>query len=215
MNRILIIFFWSGIIFQNCGPSTANDTPSDAREPSPTAYWKLICLGDGITAGLGVAPEAAYPAVLQTQLMAAGYAVKIVNAGIKGETVQGANERVEWILQQRLSALLFALGCQDQKLERNPNEVREQWELLLMKVRRAYPQIPVFITSPCAEDGIFTQADFYETLAKRFSVTYLPLQLKPSSEWWSADFENLTVAGQRALARQIQNGIEPSILSEK
>lgn len=208
MNRILTICILAAGVVCTCQPTTAEGDSRSSTTQQSMSSWKMICLGDGLTAGVGVEPEAVYPAVLQTQLMTSGHRVKIVNAGIKGETVQRANERVEWILQQQLDAILFAVGCQDQLLEHEAAAVLTQWEALLSKVRRAYPAIPVFIAIPCAKDGAFTQADFYTSLQEQFDVSFLPLNLQGGTNWWSANLDYLTVAGQAELARQIRPFIE-------
>ena len=67
----------------------------------------------GFTAGIGVSTESAYPAQLARLLEADGYQAKVVNAGIKGETVQGSFERVAWLLQQRFDIFVLATGWDD------------------------------------------------------------------------------------------------------
>lgn len=58
----------------------------------------IVAMGDSLTAGLGVDETDAYPAVLERRLVADGHAVRVVNAGISGETSSGAVSRLEWVL---------------------------------------------------------------------------------------------------------------------
>ena len=85
---------------------------SSALNTAP-ARPRLVILGDSLTAGLGVAPEAAYPALLQKRLDAAGYELEVVNVGESGATTAGGLRRLEWALQENVVALVIALGGND------------------------------------------------------------------------------------------------------
>lgn len=215
MKRVLIILLFTALISQNCEQTTATQEQTGGEAPPKMVVGKMVCLGDGFTAGVGEVPGKAYPAVLQNLLTSNGHNIKVVNAGIKGESVQMANERVEWILQQRLSSILFALGCQEIQLKLKTEQVYKEWSLLLTKVRRAYPDIPIFITTPCIEDGIYTKPDFYIPLAEQFDITFIPLDISTTKDWWLPDSEYLNAKGQAALASQIQKVVEPVITSTK
>ena len=70
-------------------------------------------LGDSLTAGLGLAPEQSYPALLQTQLDANGYRYEVVNAGVSGDTSAGGLRRLDWSLEGDVKILVVALGGND------------------------------------------------------------------------------------------------------
>ncbi len=69
----------------------------------------LVCLGDSLTAGYGLAEEKAYPALLTPRFP--GWT--IVNAGVSGDTTAGGLKRVDWILRGQPDAVLVALGAND------------------------------------------------------------------------------------------------------
>ena len=73
----------------------------------------LAVLGDSLSAGLGVAPEEAYPALLQERLRREGYDYRVVNAGVSGDTTAGGLRRVDWVLRSRPSLVIVALGAND------------------------------------------------------------------------------------------------------
>jgi acyl-CoA thioesterase-1 len=73
----------------------------------------ILAFGDSLTAGLGVAAEQAYPALLQARLRAEGYAYRVVNAGVSGETTAGGLRRVDWALRLRPEVVILALGAND------------------------------------------------------------------------------------------------------
>src|SRR6185503_18299920 len=49
----------------------------------------IIFFGDSLTAGYGVDPEEAFPALIQKKMDAAGLHWRVVNAGLSGETTSG------------------------------------------------------------------------------------------------------------------------------
>jgi 3-oxoacyl-(acyl-carrier-protein) synthase len=73
------------------------DTPP---APGRSRRSRVVLLGTSLTAGLGLDPDVAYPALLQRKADSAGYDVRIVNAGLSGETSAGALRRAGWVLDQ-------------------------------------------------------------------------------------------------------------------
>jgi len=73
----------------------------------------LLAFGDSLTAGLGVAAEEAWPAILQGRLRREGYPHRVVNAGVSGDTTAGGLRRVDWVLRHRPSIAVVALGAND------------------------------------------------------------------------------------------------------
>ncbi|MGH8277550.1 MAG: arylesterase, partial [Steroidobacteraceae bacterium] len=63
-----------------------------------TPPLKIIAFGDSLVAGLGLAADAAFPAVLEKTLRAEGYHVTVVNAGVSGDTASGGQARLDWAL---------------------------------------------------------------------------------------------------------------------
>ena len=70
-------------------------------------------LGTSLTAGLGLDPDQAYPALIQQKLDAAGLRYEAVNAGVSGETSAGARRRTEWLLRQPIAVLVIETGAND------------------------------------------------------------------------------------------------------
>jgi acyl-CoA thioesterase-1 len=83
-------------------------TAVDAADPRV-----IVILGDSLTAGLGVAPDEAYPARLQARLTREGYPYRVVNAGVSGDTTAGGLRRLPWVLRQRPEIVIVALGAND------------------------------------------------------------------------------------------------------
>ena len=81
--------------------------------PAPGAERVVAVLGDSLTAGQGVARDEAYPALLEARLRSEGYAYRVVNAGVSGDTSAGGLRRVDWVLRTRPAVVIVALGAND------------------------------------------------------------------------------------------------------
>lgn len=78
------------------------------------AETRILCLGDSLTEGFGVEPEAAYPARLERRLKELGFGdVRVINAGVSGATSASAVSRLRWQLRAPPSILILALGAND------------------------------------------------------------------------------------------------------
>ncbi len=76
----------------------------------------ILALGNSLTAGFMVAARQAYPALLERKLMAAGYACRVINAGINGETSGGALSRINWTLTLEPDIVILETGLNDHLL---------------------------------------------------------------------------------------------------
>ena len=73
----------------------------------------VVFLGDSLTAGNGLAENEAYPALIKARLAREGHPVRIVNAGVSGDTSAGGLARLDWMLSQHPDILVVALGAND------------------------------------------------------------------------------------------------------
>jgi len=83
--------------------------------PEPLkAETTILLLGDSLTAGYGVQPQEAFPALLTSLLSASGYNdLKLINAGISGSTTASALSRLKWYQRVKPDILFLALGAND------------------------------------------------------------------------------------------------------
>src|SRR5687768_16671867 len=71
-------------------PAQAHPDEASPMPPERTAHSPLILfLGDSLTAGSGLAQEDAFPALIQARLAREGRTVRVVNAGVSGDTSAG------------------------------------------------------------------------------------------------------------------------------
>ncbi|MHB1350384.1 MAG: arylesterase [Desulfobulbaceae bacterium] len=104
-------------------PETA--PPAGGSETPPIYAGTIIAAGDSLTAGLGVAPEDAWPALLEKKLAATGRNWRVINAGISGETSSGLLARSKWLLSRKPEMVIVATGANDGLRGMPPELIRE------------------------------------------------------------------------------------------
>jgi len=87
--------------------TAAARTGAAAREPL------VIFLGDSLTAGYGLPADRAFPSLVADSLRSQGTPVRMVNAGVSGDTTTGALGRLDWLLDQKPDLLVVGLGAND------------------------------------------------------------------------------------------------------
>jgi acyl-CoA thioesterase I len=73
----------------------------------------VLFVGTSLTAGLGLDPDDAYPAVLARMADSAGLPFDLVNAGVSGETSAGAVRRTAWLLRGDVDVFVLETGAND------------------------------------------------------------------------------------------------------
>jgi acyl-CoA thioesterase-1 len=97
----------------------------------------IVVLGDSITAGFGVLPDEAYPALLAERLRREGYAYRVVNAGVSGDTTAAALRRVDWVLRSHPSIVIVALGANDGLRHQSATAMRDNLVAIVRRLRAA------------------------------------------------------------------------------
>jgi acyl-CoA thioesterase-1 len=86
---VLLVAIWMAGCGEGERPAqTPKQTP--AHTQTVQAARTIVAMGDSLTEGWGVEEELAYPARLEARLRSAGYDVRVINAGVSGETSSGA-----------------------------------------------------------------------------------------------------------------------------
>ena len=102
-RALAMALFATWPLFLPVAPAVAEDGPE----------LRIVCLGDSLTEGYGLAPEKAYPSLLEGELRERGHPVRVVNAGISGSTSASAVARLRWQLRSEPDIVILALGGND------------------------------------------------------------------------------------------------------
>lgn len=141
----------------------------------------LLAFGDSLTAGLGLPPQDAFPAQLQEALKKKGHDVRVINAGVSGETTSGALTRLNWTLLQNPDAVIVETGGNDM-LRATPIVVTRQNIGRILEVLRAR-NIPVLLAGMRAfanfgEDYDAAYVTMFAEEAKRDGIIFYPFFLE-------------------------------------
>lgn len=104
---------------------------------SARAAPTVLFLGDSLTAGYQLAPEQAYPALVEAALRAQGREVRVINAGISGDTSTGGLRRLAWALKAKPDLVVVALGANDGLRGVDPEVTRDNLRRIVEGVRAA------------------------------------------------------------------------------
>lgn len=97
----------------------------------------IAVLGDSLTAGFGLLPDEAYPALLEARLRREGYAYRVVNAGLSGDTTAAGLRRVDWVLRSQPSIVIVALGANDGLRHQSVTAMRDNLLEIVRRLRAA------------------------------------------------------------------------------
>ncbi len=103
----------------------------------------ILAFGDSLTAGAGVSAEQSYPALLAQRLKAEGYAYRVVNAGVSGDTTAGGLRRVDWALRLRPDIVILELGANDALRGQDLGGVRANVEQLVARFQEGGARVLV------------------------------------------------------------------------
>ena len=193
-------------------PAAAQPAPADASVP------KIVVLGDSLTAGLGLSPSQAYPALLQQKLEAAGYPWEVVNAGVSGDTSAAGLERVDWALDQgQVRILVLELGANDGLRGLPPAEMKKNLAAIIEHARRR--GIAVLLTGMEAPPNFgpdYTVAfrQVYRDLAREYHVPLLPFLLDKVagvSSLNQGDGIHPNVEGAQIVADNVWTALKPIV----
>ena len=137
-------------------------------------------LGDSLTAGYGLPQEAAFPVRLQEALKQQGRQVRVVNAGISGDTSMGGSARLEWSLSDHPDLVIVELGANDALRGLSPQQTRKNLDSILSRLRQNGVQ--ALLTGMKAPrnmgEDFYTKFDqLYPDLAQQHKVPFYPFFL--------------------------------------
>jgi len=111
---------------------------------SPTAKV-ILFLGDSITAGYGLEPSQAFPALIEDKIDAKRWNFKVVNAGQSGDTSAGGLNRMDWLLRSRIDVLVLELGGNDGLRGLPAETTRKNLQAIIDRTKAKYPEARIIL----------------------------------------------------------------------
>jgi acyl-CoA thioesterase-1 len=180
-----------------------------AAPPAGAADRVIVAFGDSLTAGLGVAAEEAWPALLEARLRREGYPYRVVNAGVSGDTTAGGVRRVDWVLRNRPEVAVVALGANDGLRGLSTDAMRANLNTIVERLRAAGARVLVAgMEVPPNYGAAYARAfrAVFPDVARQSGATLMPFLLDgvaADSRLNQADGIHPNAAGHRAIAEHV------------
>jgi acyl-CoA thioesterase I len=204
-----------------CGPVEDKARAPASPPPSPVSVLQtspvVLFLGTSLTAGQGLDPEEAYPALIQKKIDALGLGYRVVNAGVGGDTSADALGRLDWLLRQRVDVLVVETGANDALRGQDPAATRENIRAILDGARAHRPAprlVLVGMEAPrnLGPDYVRRFHAIYPELARETGAVLVPFLLEGVGGVESlnqADGIHPTAAGHQRMAETVWRALEP------
>jgi acyl-CoA thioesterase I len=179
----------------------------------------VLFVGTSLTAGVGLEPERAYPALIQEKIDSAGLPYEVINAGVSGETSSGLLRRIDWILQQPFELIVIETGANDGLRGVPVATMRANIQRIIEGVRLMRPRARIALVQMEAPPNLgpaYTR-EFRETfreLARANDVVLLPFLLDGVAGIRSmnqGDGIHPNEAGARLVAENVWKGLRPML----
>jgi acyl-CoA thioesterase I len=177
----------------------------------------ILFFGDSLTAGYGLSPEEAFPALVEKSLNKKGKAVKVTNAGLSGETSAGGLSRIDWILRAPIDVFVLELGANDGLRGLPLEQTRKNLQSIIDKVKAKYPKARIVVTGMMVPPNLgkaYTNEfqKIFPELAKKNNATLIPFLLQDVAgieKLNQADGIHPNIEGHKIVATNVLKVVEP------
>ena len=182
----------------------------------------ILFLGTSLTAGYGIDPQRAYPALIQQKIDSTGLNYRVVNAGLSGETSAGALRRADWLFQQPIAVLVLETGANDGLRGLPADSLRANIQGILDRAKRLRPPPRLLLLGmriPTNYGRTYSQQfeSVFPELARSNGAALVPFLLEGVGGVRSLnqpDGVHPTAEGQRKMAETVWRVLEP-VLRER
>jgi acyl-CoA thioesterase-1 len=157
--------------------STVKDSVSVANKKT------IIFFGNSLTAGYGLSPSQAFPAIIQKKIDSLDLPYQVINAGVSGETSSGGLTRIDWILRQPVDIFILELGANDGLRGIPLSETKKNLQAIIDKVKEKNPDTKLLFAGmqipPNMGEKYSTEfKNIYTELATKNGMTLIPFILE-------------------------------------
>jgi acyl-CoA thioesterase I len=190
---------------------------NNVNESVPVAKKKtIVFFGNSLTAGYGVSPSEAFPAIIQKKIDSLGLPYQVINAGVSGETSSGGKTRIEWILREPVDIFILELGANDGLRGTPLSETKKNLQDIIDSVRTKYPGTKLVFAGmeipPNMGQAYTTEfRNIYTDLASKNKMTLIPFLLEGvggEPELNQADGIHPTAEGHLIVAENVWKQLE-------
>jgi acyl-CoA thioesterase I len=221
MTRIVCLILLAYVLHASAVALIASGEPVQATSPPGGPVKTILCFGDSLTAGYGLDPAQAFPAVIQEKINARGWDFRVVNAGLSGETTAGGLRRIDWVLQRPIAVLVLELGANDSLRGLPITEARHNLQGIIDRTRQKYPQAKIVLAGMHAPPNLGREytTSFYSMfseLATANNAALIPFLLEGVAGIPALNLPDglhPTPAGHQIIAENVWKVLEPMLQS--
>lgn len=190
-----------------------------ARSSKAVRRPVVLFFGTSLTAGAGLEPEEAFPALVEKKADSAGIPIRAINAGLSGETTAGAVRRIDWVLRTPADVIVVETGANDALRGLSPAAAKANIEKIIAAIRKKQPGARIVLVqffAPPNFGNAYTRSfgAIYADVARRENVALIPFLLDGVagvSRYNQADGIHPNVAGERIVAENIWRALQPVV----
>lgn len=159
--------------------SVVNQTEAEKKDDTKT----ILFFGNSLTAGMGLDPDLAFPALIQLKIDSLSLDYQVINSGLSGETTASGKNRLSWLLNQQIDIFVLELGANDGLRGISLEETRKNLQLIIDRVKQHNPEVIIVLSGMQIPPnlGIEYTEDFqliFPELAERNKIPLIPFLLK-------------------------------------
>ncbi len=194
-------------------------TKADSAQKK-TSLQTILFFGNSLTAGYGLDPAQAFPALIQQKIDALKLPYQIVSAGLSGETSAGGLRRIDWLLQRKIDILVLELGANDGLRGIPLDDTRKNLQEIITRTKKKYPQAQVVIAGMMVPPNLgqhYTQQfrRLFVDLARQNGAALVPFLLEGVGgvpELNLPDGIHPTAKGHEKVAENVWRVLRPLVL---
>lgn len=179
----------------------------------------IVFYGTSLTAGMGLEPEEAYPALIQEKLDSLDLPGEVINAGLSGETTASGKNRLDWVLNQEADIFVLELGANDGLRGVPLDETRKNLQEIIDMVKEKNPDTEIVLAGMqippnLGEDYTSEFRNIFPQLAEENDLELIPFLLEGVAgdpRMNQRDGIHPTAEGQEILAENAWEVIAPLV----
>lgn len=197
--------------------TTAPATTSAPQTAATSTKKTILFYGNSLTAGYGVEPTQAFPALVGKKIDSVGLGYTVVNAGLSGETTAGGKSRIGWVLRKPVDVFVLELGGNDGLRGLPLSATRQNLQAIIDTVRAKSPQAQIVLAGmqiPPNMGTAYTKEfrELYKQLADKNKLVLIPFLLENVGgipKLNQPDGIHPNVTGHRIVANTVWQVIKP------
>jgi acyl-CoA thioesterase-1 len=145
------------------------------------AAVRVAVFGDSLAAGFGLPEAQAFPTRLEATLKDRGHKVRIINAGVSGDTSAGGKSRLDWTLSDKPQIIIIELGANDALRGMDPAQTEANLDDIIGRAKASGAKVLLAGMLAPPNWGRAYQQQFdgiYPRLAKKHDVPLYPFFLE-------------------------------------